>query len=163
MTVSTEDVTQESWLGVEVMFLIVSRRPPLSRPHRRSVLRFSRSPCDVKIAEVTVFIFPHRLLFGTNHLFVLHHPKDSELLRKQEEAKKEGRVLEDIVMSYDKAQEEIAKHSGLLSSGMFDFDGVGGREEKSFQMDMLLREDLLKVLPMISEANAMSEELDKKV
>ena len=29
--------------------------------------------------------------------------------------------------------------------------------------DMLLQEDLLKLLPMINEANAMSEELDKKV
>lgn len=28
---------------------------------------------------------------------------------------------------------------------------------------MLLQEDLLKLLPMINEANAMSEELDKKV
>jgi len=27
----------------------------------------------------------------------------------------------------------------------------------------MLQEDLLKVLPMINEANAMSEELDKKV
>ena len=29
--------------------------------------------------------------------------------------------------------------------------------------DLLLQEDLLKILPMINEANAMSEELDKKV
>ena len=29
--------------------------------------------------------------------------------------------------------------------------------------DMMLQEDLLKILPMINEANAMSEELDKKV
>ena len=28
---------------------------------------------------------------------------------------------------------------------------------------MILQEDLLKILPMINEANAMSEELDKKV
>ena len=28
---------------------------------------------------------------------------------------------------------------------------------------MMLQEDLLKILPMINEANAMSEELDKKV
>ena len=27
----------------------------------------------------------------------------------------------------------------------------------------MLQEDLLKILPMINEANAMSEELDKKV
>jgi len=105
-----------------------------------------------------------RVLFGTNHLFVLHHPKDEKLLQKQEQAKKEGRALEEIIMSYEKAQEEIAKNSGLLGSGMFDFDGISGSgEESSFQMDMLLREDLLKILPMISEANAMSEELDKKM
>ena len=29
--------------------------------------------------------------------------------------------------------------------------------------EIMLQEDLLKVLPMINEANAMSEELDKKV
>ena len=32
-----------------------------------------------------------------------------------------------------------------------------------FPDDLLLQEDLIQIWPMISEANAMSEELDKKV
>ena len=30
-------------------------------------------------------------------------------------------------------------------------------------MDLILQEDLIQLLPMVGEANAMSEELDKKV
>ena len=32
-----------------------------------------------------------------------------------------------------------------------------------FSEDLLLQEDLIELLPMVNEANAMSEELDKKV
>ena len=32
-----------------------------------------------------------------------------------------------------------------------------------FTDDLILQEDLLKILPMINEANAMSEELNRKV
>ena len=32
-----------------------------------------------------------------------------------------------------------------------------------FSEDLLLQEDLIHMLPMVNEANAMSEELDKKV
>ena len=56
-------------------------------------------------------------MFGNNHLFVLHHPKDKELLAKREAAQKEGKPLVEPEQSYDKAQEEIAQNSGLLNYG----------------------------------------------
>ena len=47
-----------------------------------------------------------RVLFGSNHLYVFHHPQD--------EAKniKAGKPVESP--TYDTAQEEIAKESGLM-------------------------------------------------
>ncbi|KAK7012042.1 Kinesin-like protein kif28p [Biomphalaria glabrata] len=85
-----------------------------------------------------------RVLFGPSHLYVFHHPQD--------EAKqiKAGKVIEKP--TYDSAQEEIAKESGL----------VDNKANKSKE-ELLLNEDLIQVLPMVYEANAMSEELDKKV
>ncbi|KAI8734872.1 kinesin protein KIF28P, partial [Biomphalaria glabrata] len=84
------------------------------------------------------------VLFGPSHLYVFHHPQD--------EAKqiKAGKVIEKP--TYDSAQEEIAKESGL----------VDNKANKSKE-ELLLNEDLIQVLPMVYEANAMSEELDKKV
>ncbi|KAK7109967.1 hypothetical protein V1264_013913 [Littorina saxatilis] len=85
-----------------------------------------------------------RVLFGSNHLYVFHHPQD--------EAKKakEGKPVKEP--TYDEAQEEIVKQSGLVKDG--------GNKSKE---DLLLQEDLIELLPMVNEANAMSEELDKKV
>ncbi|CAL1537456.1 unnamed protein product [Lymnaea stagnalis] len=85
-----------------------------------------------------------RVLLGPNHLYVFHHPQD--------EAKqvKLGKSVEQP--TYDSAQEELAKASGLMDEN----------SSKSKE-DLLLQEDLIQLLPMVTEANAMSEELDKKV
>ncbi len=48
-----------------------------------------------------------RVLFGSNHLFVFHHPRDAELL-----AKKGGEPAADKP-TYEDAQQEIAEQSGL--------------------------------------------------
>ena len=69
---------------------------------------------------INVHIFSHdsvltfdlslpRVLFGSNHLYVFHHPQD--------EAKnvKEGKVVKEP--TYDEAQEEIVKQSGLVKDG----------------------------------------------
>ena len=50
------------------------------------------------------------------------------------------------------AQEEVAASSG------FDMSTEGKTKE-----DIVLREDLLTLMPMLHEANAISEELNKKV
>uniref|UniRef100_A0A7M5U6V4 Kinesin-like protein 6 n=2 Tax=Clytia hemisphaerica TaxID=252671 RepID=A0A7M5U6V4_9CNID len=100
-----------------------------------------------------------RVMFGNNHLFVLHHPKDKDLLAKKDAAKKEGKTFVDPEQNFEKAQEEIAQNSGLLNYG----DITDKKDSGKSKEDMILQEDLLKILPMINEANAMSEELDKKV
>ncbi|XP_076461788.1 kinesin-like protein KIF28 [Babylonia areolata] len=83
-----------------------------------------------------------RVLFGSNHLYVFHHPQDEAKMLK------EGTPLKEP--SYDDAQQEIVKQSGLVKDG-------------ANKDDLLLQEDLIELLPMVNEANAMSEELDKKV
>ncbi|KAL8576237.1 hypothetical protein ACOMHN_006160 [Nucella lapillus] len=85
-----------------------------------------------------------RVLFGSNHLYVFHHPQDEARKLKEGAPAKEP--------TYDEAQEEIIKQSGLVTDG-------GGKSKE----DLLLQEDLIELLPMVNEANAMSEELDKKV
>ncbi|XP_025096208.1 kinesin-like protein KIF28P [Pomacea canaliculata] len=86
-----------------------------------------------------------RVLFGSNHLYVFHHPQD--------EAKKlkAGEPLEKP--TYTDAQEEIAKQSGL----------VKGESATSSKEDLLLHDELVELLPLVNGANAMAEELNKKV
>lgn len=55
--------------------------------------------------EEPVFIFSHRVMFGSSSLYVLHHP--AELQKKR----KEGVHVEEI--TYDIAQEEITANSGF--------------------------------------------------
>ncbi|XP_062517829.1 kinesin-like protein KIF28P isoform X2 [Corticium candelabrum] len=85
-----------------------------------------------------------RVMFGSSHLYVVHHPKELAA------AKKAGVKLKNV--TYDMAQEEIAQNSG------FDMQTDGKSKE-----DILLMEDLVALVPMVNEANAMSEELNKKV
>ncbi|KAL9968317.1 hypothetical protein ACROYT_G026678 [Oculina patagonica] len=81
-----------------------------------------------------------RVMFGTSHLYVFHHP-----------AEVESSSLKQADISYEMAQEEIAKNAGL------DVDDQESKEA------MLLKEDLADLMPMVNEANAISQELDKKV
>ena len=54
-----------------------------------------------------------RVMFGSNHLYVLHHPLDPEILKKKEEAKQTGESSVEGPPTYETAQEEIAKNSGF--------------------------------------------------
>lgn len=47
----------------------------------------------------------NRLMFGSSHLYVFHHPKELE------KAKKSGLQIEEV--NYEMAQEEIAQNSGV--------------------------------------------------
>jgi uncharacterized protein YaaQ len=85
-----------------------------------------------------------RVMFGSSHLYVFHHPTQLAA------AQKAGVKIKSI--NYDMAQQEIAQNSG------FDMQTSGKSKE-----DMLLRDDLVSLVPMVHEANAMSEELNKKV
>ena len=93
---------------------------------------------------MTGCIVLHRVLLGSSNLYVFHHPKELEALLKA--GSKPGSV------TYDRAQGEIAANSG------FDMTTEGKSKE-----DILLQEDLITLLPMVYEANAISEELNKKV
>lgn len=75
---------------------------------------------------------------------MFHHPKELEALEKA------GKKPE--IITYDCAQEEVATNSG------FDMTTEGKTKD-----DIVLRENLLTLIPMLHEANAMSEELNKKV
>lgn len=88
-----------------------------------------------------------RVLFGNSHLYVFHSPQDYA------KAQKDGKKID--TPSFEQAQEEIAENSGMAAL----LGGAGGKSKE----DLLLQEDLIHMLPMVNEANAMSEELDKKV
>ncbi|KAI0212276.1 Kinesin-like protein KIF28P [Lamellibrachia satsuma] len=83
-----------------------------------------------------------RVMFGITNLFVFHHPQD--LAKQQIENKTVA------TPSYVSAQQEITQKFDL-SKFM-----SGGKSE-----DDLLKRVLLEVVPMINEANAISEELEK--
>ena len=83
-------------------------------------------------------------MFGTSNLYVFHHPHELEAILATGQ--------KPPAITYDCAQEEVAANSG------FDMTTEGKSKD-----DILLREDLITIMPMIHEANAMSEELNKKV
>jgi hypothetical protein len=87
-----------------------------------------------------------RILFGSNHLYVFQHPPELEILKHN------GQSVNDI--TFDEAQEEIARCSGI------DVNSAKSGDSKA---DEQLKEDLTDLIPMINEANAISEELDRKV
>ncbi|XP_033111082.1 kinesin-like protein KIF28P [Anneissia japonica] len=86
-----------------------------------------------------------RIMFGSKHLFVFHHPQD---LAKH---KQKPEIVTPV--TYDQAQKEIAANSG------FDMQHGPGKSKE----ELLLQEDLIEIVPMVSEVNAMSEELKKNV
>ncbi|EDV26227.1 uncharacterized protein TRIADDRAFT_23272, partial [Trichoplax adhaerens] len=92
----------------------------------------------------TILHHNDRIVFGSNHIYVLNYP--AEFKAAQETGKEFREVTWDLI------QKEIAKSSG------FDMDTKGKSKE-----ELLLQEDLMKIMQFISEANAMSEELNKKV
>ncbi|XP_022782679.1 kinesin-like protein KIF28P [Stylophora pistillata] len=86
-----------------------------------------------------------RLLFGSATLYVLHHPVEFEKKKKQ------GIKIEEV--TYDLAQEEIAASSGFNM----------GKNSGQTKNELLLQEDLVQMVPMVNESNAMAEELKKPV
>ncbi|KAI8767400.1 kinesin protein KIF28P [Biomphalaria glabrata] len=81
-----------------------------------------------------------RVLFGTTQYFVFVHPKERDASKKTYPE-----------VTFEMAQEEIAKHSG------FDISSNKSQEEA------LLQEDVLDLMPAIDNANSISEDLDKKM
>eukprot|EP00794_Sanderia_malayensis_P003504 gene3504-4004_t len=130
--------------------------------HKKEIIKIKPCPgakCIVNGVQVvveTTLYHNDRVMFGNNHFYVLHHPHDPELKKKEKEAKKKGETVKQEAPTYEQAQEEIAKNSGF-------YGRLADKSNSSNREDLLIQEDLLKILPMISEANAMSEELNKKV
>ncbi|XP_041460234.1 kinesin-like protein KIF28P isoform X3 [Lytechinus variegatus] len=81
-----------------------------------------------------------RVMFGSNHLYVFQHPALQKASPKTY-----------TVVTYEQAQQEIAEKNG------FDMSSKKSGE------DLLLQEELVEMIPMVEEANAISEELDRKV
>ncbi|WAQ93614.1 KIF28-like protein [Mya arenaria] len=102
-----------------------------------------------KIVGETKLSHNDRISFGPNHLYVFHHPQDY--------AKKTNAGEKVETPTFDSAQEEIAKESGLMTTPT---DGMSKEKSKD---EALLQEDLVQILPMVAEANAMAEELGKGV
>ena len=92
-----------------------------------------------------------RVMFGNAHLYAFHHPQDA--YDRQRLAEKAGSEAPPPppVPTFNDAQKEIAKAKG------FDMSSEGKSKE-----DMQLQEDLIEIIPMVNEVNAISEELDKK-
>ncbi|XP_035680266.1 kinesin-like protein KIF28P isoform X7 [Branchiostoma floridae] len=80
-----------------------------------------------------------RVLFGSNHMYVFHNPLNPKAPENTPSK-----------IDWDFAQKEIAKHKG------FDTASAGMSKEQ-----IIAQEQILELLPMVSEVNAISEELNK--
>ncbi|XP_033759961.1 kinesin-like protein KIF13A isoform X2 [Pecten maximus] len=96
-----------------------------------------------KILAQTRLHHHDRVLFGANALYIFHHPSEASKLA--------GSGSTTPAPTFDQAQQELAMMAGLVSK-----DGTS-------KEDLILQEEVTQVLRIVNEANAMSEEMDKKV
>ncbi|OWF37465.1 Kinesin-like protein KLP6 [Mizuhopecten yessoensis] len=82
-----------------------------------------------------------RLQFGTTQFFVYCNPKE-----------RDSSKINYPDISYDDAQQEVARKSGL-----------GMDKEAKSRDEALLQEEMVKAVPAVQQANSISEELDKKL
>lgn len=132
---------------------IVFKGPSVAGKHaiiRNDGGKFTIEPCEVtnrllQNGKAVVAKQPlnhnDRLIFGTTKYFVFVNPKERDASKQKFPE-----------VTFEMAQEEVAKKSG------FDMSG----ENKSRE-DALLQEDMLEIMPAVEEANAISQELDKKM
>lgn len=83
-----------------------------------------------------------RVLFGSNHMYFFVNPLNTEMGEGAPES-----------VDWEFANKEIAQAKGFSTGG-----GAGLTKDQA-----LAQEQVLELLPMVSEVNAMSEELDKKM
>lgn len=89
-----------------------------------------------------------RLLFGSSQLYCVEHPKERDA------GLAEGKTWKQP--SYEDAQQELAEASGMTKTW-------AGKDQPHHQgAAELLQADLVLMMPHINEANAISQELDKK-
>eukprot|EP00002_Diphylleia_rotans_P029124 TRINITY_DN5913_c0_g1_i5.p1 TRINITY_DN5913_c0_g1~~TRINITY_DN5913_c0_g1_i5.p1 ORF type:complete len:883 (-),score=215.53 TRINITY_DN5913_c0_g1_i5:75-2723(-) len=89
-----------------------------------------------------------RILFGNNHLYYLTNPHEMT-----------AKGLPEANPTWEEAQGEIAQEQG------FSIDSKKNMKEmsESERIQFLLQEDLIRVLPLINEANLIGTELKKSV
>ncbi|XP_066289623.1 kinesin-like protein KIF28 isoform X6 [Branchiostoma lanceolatum] len=125
----------------------------LSISKQHAVITFENSEATVKPGEQgaktkingvpltgpTTLQHLDRVLFGSNHMYVFHNPLNPKAPENTP-----------TKIDWDFAQKEIAKHKG------FDTASAGMSKEQ-----IIAQEQILELLPMVSEVNAISEELNK--
>ena len=100
-------------------------------------------------------------------MFVFVHPLEAEALKKK------GKMLRDI--TYELAQSEIVKHSGLnISEGTYTHCSfpscpcclsLNCPDLSCFLLleDTLLQEEVMSVMQLVQDVNAMAEDMEKPV
>ncbi|XP_046846785.1 kinesin-like protein KIF28P, partial [Xenia sp. Carnegie-2017] len=97
------------------------------------------------VTESIILHHNDRIMFGTNQLYVFYHPQEIAM------AIIEGVEVEEV--DYAIAQKEIASN----------FCNVCYKSSDVSKDDLLIQEKVIDIFPMTELANAISEELDKKV
>ncbi|XP_033755330.1 kinesin-like protein KIF28P isoform X3 [Pecten maximus] len=93
------------------------------------------------LSDTKVLSHKDRILFGSNHMYVIMNPKMTDTADKN---------LPNTI-DWDFAQKEIAEIKGFATHSL------GLTKDQ-----MIAQEQVLEMLPMVSEVNAVSEELDKR-
>jgi len=97
-----------------------------------------------KITEETKLEHMDRVLYGTNHLFLVKDPP-----RKKDDPESLAKYKE---VDWDSAQSEIASGRGFEKTTGSSPGGITNE----------LREQIMELLPMVSEANAISDRLSRQ-
>ncbi|KAA3672854.1 uncharacterized protein DEA37_0007821 [Paragonimus westermani] len=99
----------------------------------------------VPLKESTTLQNRDRILFGSYQLYVFHNPLDkaSKILSPKDS--------QDVI-DWEFAQRELALATGI--------DGLDYKPKS--REDLILQKELLELIPMVTEVNAISEELNKQ-
>ncbi|CAH8870415.1 unnamed protein product [Trichobilharzia szidati] len=87
-----------------------------------------------------------RILFGSHQLYVFYNPLSKEFAEELKSGK------EQEIIDWEFAQSELAQATG--------FEQLGNKPRK--KEDAILQNELLELLPLINEANAIADELNKQ-
>eukprot|EP00163_Fabomonas_tropica_P030973 TRINITY_DN720_c0_g1_i4.p1 TRINITY_DN720_c0_g1~~TRINITY_DN720_c0_g1_i4.p1 ORF type:complete len:1166 (+),score=530.39 TRINITY_DN720_c0_g1_i4:51-3500(+) len=107
-----------------------------------------------QITERTEIFHRDRILFGSNHMYTLVLPHVAK--KQAEELGEDDEPLPPI--DWEFAQREIAKAQGFDTGD----DSMKGKTAEEIEQQ-LINNDIVKLIPLVNEANAISEELGKAV
>ncbi len=103
----------------------------------------------VQVTEAQELRHNDAIMFGANHLWYFVDPKQREA----------GSLSEAAAPTWEDAQEQIARAQGFAPAERKNWANLTQAEQEA----LLIQDEIVKVVPLVNEANSISQELDKGI